>query len=116
MENNRKEKNNEETVIHSAKPFSRTTKVILLAATASIVLTLSIVFILTQPWNDLSVGYITTPVPVQSMDQRLTSEQRLRAARQREMDSDFLDSIEQFGVEGMTEIRLQQIKSSNNEN
>ena len=97
----------------TARPPTTTSLILFLAAVA-VVTTLSIVFILLQPWHSLSVGSITTPVGVQQLREDATDDYPARTPHQRRMDQAFLDSIETFGIDGMKEIYSKQHQLGNN--
>lgn len=93
-----------------------TSTLIAFISVASVLTTLSVIFILNQPWNSLSVGAITSPSPVQRLSGETVSERPTRTPDQRRRDEAFLDSVETFGVEGMKEIYLNQSKFNNDGN
>ena len=94
----------------------KTPTLIAFIAVVSVLTTLSVIFILNQPWHTLTVGAITSPRPVQKLDGEIVSERPTRSADQRRRDEAFLDSIETYGVEGMKDIYLKQSKSNNDGN
>ncbi len=72
----------------------RTTTLVVLLATASILATLSVVFIFKHSWGTLTVGSITAPVGIDRLNDDAATGDRMRVFQLREQDQQLLDSLE----------------------